>query len=34
MKLEAGGAGFREANVTHEPANPGKTVRMIEVERK
>jgi quercetin dioxygenase-like cupin family protein len=35
MKLEAGGAGFREANVTHEPTNPGKTaVRVIEVELK
>jgi quercetin dioxygenase-like cupin family protein len=35
MTLEAGGAGFREANVTHEPTNPGKTaVRVIEVELK
>ena len=35
MKLEAGGAGFREANVTHEPTNPGKSaVRVIEVELK
>ena len=34
-KLEAGGVGFREANVTHEPVNPGKTpVRVIEVELK
>lgn len=34
-KLEPGGAGFREANVTHEPVNPGKTpVRVIEVELK
>ena len=35
MKLEPGGAGFREANVSHEPTNPGKTpVRVIEVELK
>jgi mannose-6-phosphate isomerase-like protein (cupin superfamily) len=35
MKLEAGGAGFREANVTHEPTNPGSApVRVIEVELK
>ena len=35
MKLEAGGAGFREANVTHEPTNPGSSpVRVIEVELK
>ena len=35
MKLDTGGAGFREANVTHEPTNPGKTpVRVIEVELK
>jgi quercetin dioxygenase-like cupin family protein len=35
MKLDAGGVGFREANVTHEPTNPGKTaVRVIEVELK
>lgn len=34
-KLDRGGAGFREANVTHEPTNPGKTpVRVIEVELK
>jgi mannose-6-phosphate isomerase-like protein (cupin superfamily) len=34
-KLEAGGAGFREANVTHAPVNTGKTpVRVIEVELK
>ena len=34
-KLEKGGAGFRDANVTHEPTNPGKTpVRVIEVELK
>lgn len=35
MKLEVGGAGFREANVTHEPVNPGSSpVRVIEVELK
>ena len=35
MKLEPGGAGYREANVSHEPTNPGKTpVRVIEVELK
>lgn len=35
MKLDAGGAGYRDANVTHEPTNPGKTpVRVIEVELK
>ena len=35
MKLEPGGAGYREANVSHEPMNPGKTpVRVIEVELK
>jgi quercetin dioxygenase-like cupin family protein len=35
MKLDTGGVGFREANVTHEPTNPGKTaVRVIEVELK
>ena len=35
MKLEAGGAGFREANVTHEPVNTGSSpVRVIEVELK
>jgi quercetin dioxygenase-like cupin family protein len=35
MKLEAGGVGFREANVTHEPVNPGSSpVRVIEVELK
>lgn len=33
--LEPGGVGFREANVTHEPVNPGTTpVRVIEVELK
>jgi mannose-6-phosphate isomerase-like protein (cupin superfamily) len=35
MTLEPGGAGFREANVTHEPTNPGSSpVRVIEVELK
>ena len=35
MKLEPGGAGFREAHVTHEPTNPGSApVRVIEVELK
>ena len=35
MKLDAGGVGFREANVTHEPVNPGSSpVRVIEVELK
>ena len=34
-KLEAGGVGFREANVTHEPTNTGSSpVRVIEVELK
>jgi mannose-6-phosphate isomerase-like protein (cupin superfamily) len=34
-KLERGGVGFRDANVTHEPVNPGKVpVRVIEVELK
>ena len=34
-KLDAGGAGFREANVTHQPVNTGSTpVRVIEVELK
>ena len=34
-KLETGGAGYRDANVTHEPVNTGKTsVRVIEVELK
>jgi mannose-6-phosphate isomerase-like protein (cupin superfamily) len=34
-KLERGGAGFRDANVTHEPTNTGKApVRVIEVELK
>ena len=35
MNLEVGGAGFREAHVTHEPVNPGSSpVRVIEVEVK
>jgi quercetin dioxygenase-like cupin family protein len=35
MKLEVGGVGFREANVTHEPVNSGSSpVRVIEVELK
>lgn len=35
MNLEAGGVGFRDANVTHEAVNPGKApVRVIEVELK
>jgi mannose-6-phosphate isomerase-like protein (cupin superfamily) len=35
MNLTPGGAGFREANVTHEPINTGKTpVRVTEVELK
>ena len=35
MKLEPGGAGYRDANVTHQPVNAGKTaVRVIEVELK
>jgi len=35
MKLDLGGVGFREANVTHEPVNPGSSpVRVIEVELK
>jgi mannose-6-phosphate isomerase-like protein (cupin superfamily) len=34
-KLPRGGVGYRDANVTHEPVNPGKTpVRVIEVELK
>jgi hypothetical protein len=33
--LDAGGVGFRDANVTHEPVNTGTTpVRVIEVELK
>jgi mannose-6-phosphate isomerase-like protein (cupin superfamily) len=35
MELPVGGVGFRDANVTHEPVNPGKApVRVIEVELK
>jgi mannose-6-phosphate isomerase-like protein (cupin superfamily) len=35
LDLPTGGVGFRDANVTHEPTNPGKTpVRVIEVELK
>jgi mannose-6-phosphate isomerase-like protein (cupin superfamily) len=35
MELKAGSAGYREAGVTHEPLNAGKTVvRVIEVEIK
>jgi mannose-6-phosphate isomerase-like protein (cupin superfamily) len=35
MELAQGGAGFRDANVSHEAFNPGKTpVRVIEVELK
>ena len=35
MKVERGGVGYRDANVTHEPVNPGTTaVRVIEVELK
>ena len=35
MVLERGGAGYREANVTHEPINTGTApVRVIEVEIK
>ena len=35
MKLDVGGVGFREANVTHEPFNSGSSpVRVIEVELK
>jgi mannose-6-phosphate isomerase-like protein (cupin superfamily) len=34
-KLDAGGVGYRDANVTHEPVNTGTTpVRVIEVELK
>jgi mannose-6-phosphate isomerase-like protein (cupin superfamily) len=34
-KLDAGGVGFREAKVSHEPTNTGSTpVRVIEVELK
>jgi mannose-6-phosphate isomerase-like protein (cupin superfamily) len=35
VKFDAGAAGYREANVTHQVANPGKTaMRVIEVELK
>ena len=35
VKFEAGSVGYREANVTHQVANPGKTpMRVIEVELK
>jgi hypothetical protein len=35
MVLTKGGAGYREAHVTHEPINTGTTpVRVIEVELK
>lgn len=35
MKLEPGGVGYRDANVTHQPVNTGKTlIRVIEVELK
>jgi mannose-6-phosphate isomerase-like protein (cupin superfamily) len=35
MKLDVGGVGFRDANVTHEPVNTGSSpVRVIEVELK
>jgi mannose-6-phosphate isomerase-like protein (cupin superfamily) len=35
MNLERGGAGYREANVTHQAINPGRApVRVIEVEIK
>ena len=34
-KLDAGGVGFRDANVRHEPTNPGTApIRVIEVELK
>jgi uncharacterized RmlC-like cupin family protein len=34
-KLDAGSVGYRDANVTHEPVNPGSApVRVIEVELK
>ncbi len=34
-KLDVGGVGFRDANVTHEPTNTGSTpIRVIEVELK
>ena len=35
VKFEVGSVGFREANVTHQATNPGKTpMRVIEVELK
>ena len=35
VKFDAGAAGYREANVTHQVANPGKApMRVIEVELK
>ncbi len=35
LQLAPGGAGYREANVTHAGSNPGKTpIRVIEVEIK
>jgi quercetin dioxygenase-like cupin family protein len=35
VKFDVGSVGFREANVTHQVANPGKTpMRVIEVELK
>jgi len=35
LELKAGGAGYREANVTHEAVNMGsKSIRVIEVEIK
>jgi oxalate decarboxylase/phosphoglucose isomerase-like protein (cupin superfamily) len=35
VKFSAGSVGYREANVTHEVANPGKMpMRVIEVELK
>jgi mannose-6-phosphate isomerase-like protein (cupin superfamily) len=35
LELPRGAVGYRDANVTHEPINPGKTpIRVIEVEIK
>ena len=35
LDLARGAVGYRDANVTHEPINPGKTpIRVIEVEIK
>jgi mannose-6-phosphate isomerase-like protein (cupin superfamily) len=35
VKFDVGSVGFREANVTHQVANPGQTpMRVIEVELK